>query len=169
MAEEIVRLPDGKKAYILDLLREGRDLTKIGIAHENYTFFYIVDAQALESDLWRQQGKLALEADATTKYWDLREDLHVAWQRLAACQWLAVQEAQRAGSVGPGQWAVVTIEMTAVGVAHFVSMQQLSSNFDGCWQLKCDLLSECVDFSGRSLYSCTWERAHFPETRPRWD
>jgi hypothetical protein len=95
-------LSDNGQAYILDMMRENQDLTKTGTARENYTFYYIVDAKALESDLWLLEGKLPppacgptklpeelrallgkqwgqprdliVDVDTPKRYWDLRED-----------------------------------------------------------------------------------------------
>jgi hypothetical protein len=68
-------LSDNEQAYILDMLREGQDRKRIGHARQNYTFFYIVGAQALESELWRKQRKLTLDVDPPSRDWDLPDDV----------------------------------------------------------------------------------------------
>ena len=56
---------------------------------------------------------------------------------------------------GTGRWAVFTISMPEVGLAHFVARNELLSPKEGQWRLLRDLEPECVDEAGQLLYSCT--------------
>jgi hypothetical protein len=92
-------------------------------------------------------------------YLNYCEDEVAAWHRCAACNPHVVKEVDGLVNARP-TWALFTVCMTTVGLAHLAARRDLSVEKKHQWRLRRDLVPKCVDEKGQLLYTCEMNLVH---------